>query len=217
MCDKKGKNRKIDIKKIDLFRKYIIFIKYLIENLQMENGDRLITLQVVDDEGKILFEKDIAWKNLYHCVTIRNMVNDLSGGEFGEEGEKFIIPFPSGNVKSPEHLDYLVQYAEFMRTTEFPKDERKEDARIDKNLTEWEIKFAENTPKNILIELVLLTNYLEFNYMLEAMCCAMAGLMKDRTTEKIREEWGIKNDFTKEEEEKIKKENQFIEEAQERT
>jgi S-phase kinase-associated protein 1 len=182
----------------------------------MENGDKMVTMQVNDDNGNVLFEKDIAFKNLYHCVTIRNMINDLGAGEFGKEGEKFIIPLPSGNVKSPEHLDYVVQYAEFMRTAEFPKDERKEDARIDGVLTEWEKKFAESTPKNTLIEVVLLANFLEFNYMLEAMCCAMAGLMKDRTTEQIREDWGIKNDFTKEEEEKIKKENQFIEEAQER-
>ncbi|MEX0596594.1 MAG: hypothetical protein WD512_08840 [Candidatus Paceibacterota bacterium] len=176
------------------------------------NEDSLITLQVNDDDGKVVFEKEYQWKDISHCRTIRNIVNDLGAAD----GEKLIIPFPHGNVKSPEHLDFVVQYSQFMRTSEFPKDERKEDARIDGELTEWEKNFASNMPKNTLIEVVLLSNYLEFNYMLEAMCCAMAGLMKDRTTEQIREDWGIKNDFTKEEEEKIKKENQFIEEAQER-
>jgi S-phase kinase-associated protein 1 len=143
------------------------------------------------------------------------MVNDLGALEMGTDTD-FVIPFPNSNVKSPEHLDYVVQYAQFMRTTEFPKDERKEDARIDNELTAWEKNFAETMPKATLIQVILLANFLEFNYMLEAMCCAAAGLMKDKTREQIRAEWGIKNDFTKEEEEKIKKENQFIEEAQER-
>lgn len=183
----------------------------------MENGDKLITLQVNDDDGKVVFEKDIAWKDMYNCVTIRNMVNDLASGDFGKDGEKFIIPLPSGNVKSPEHLDYVVQYAQFMRTSDFPKDERKEDSKIHNELTEWEKKFSESMPKITLVEVILLANFLEFNYLLEAMCCATARLIKDKTTVQIREDWGIKNDFTKEEEEQITKENQYIEEAQERS
>lgn len=178
-------------------------------------GEKLITLQVNNDEGVAEFEKKLPWKDLYHCKLIYNMVNDLGALEM-ETDEEFVIPLPNTNVKGAQYLDYISQYAQFMRTADYPKDERKEDTKIESELTAWEKTFAESMSKADLINTILLANYFEFNYMLEALCCATAGLMKDKSTEQMRQEWGIKNDFTKEEEEKIKKENQFIEEAQER-
>ncbi|MEX0596730.1 MAG: hypothetical protein WD512_09530, partial [Candidatus Paceibacterota bacterium] len=157
--------------------------------------------------------KDCQWEDLKYCRTICNIVSDLGAAA---DGEKLIIPCTHANIKNPEYLDLVLQYSQFMRTSEFPTDARKENGKIEGELTEWEKNFASNMSKNTLMEVVLVANYLEFNFMLEAMCLAMAGLLKDRKTEQMREDWGIVNDFTEEEERKIKEEHKFIEEAQER-
>ena len=175
--------------------------------------DKLITIDVTDENRETIWSKDVQWKDLKYCRTMSNMLADFPI----DDNEKCIVPIPQANLKDPKLLDLVIEYAGFMRTPEYPREERKEDAKIDGQLTEWEKKWtSEEMDKQTLHELTLLANYLEFNFLLEPLCLAIAGMFKDKTPEEIRKEWNITNDFSKEEEEKIKKENQFIEEAQER-
>ena len=71
--------------------------------------------------------------------------------------------------------------------------------------------------QNTLFEMVLMSNYLANLEMLETTTCAVAGLLRGKSPEEIRQIMNIRNDFTPEEEAKIAKENQFIEEAQNRS
>lgn len=120
-------------------------------------------------------------------------------------------------AKSPELLEKYKEYCEFMTTGAFPMEERKEGKRIETELTKWEKDYIASMSQEMLFELVLLSNFLSNLPMLEALTCGVAGLLRGKSPEEIRKIFQIRNDFTKEEEEKINKENQFIEEAQVRT
>lgn len=182
---------------------------------QVEESGPTLTIEVNDDDGNTAFSKKVLVKDVEFCITLKNLLDFIGDGSVGSD-DIGVIPLSIGNVKKEEYLDLVVEYARFMRTPEFPKDERKEDAKIENELTQFEKDFVDKMSRETLTELILLSNFLDFKQLLEMLCCATAGLMKGKTAEQIRQEFNIKNDFSPEEEAKIEKENKFIEEAQER-
>lgn len=63
--------------------------------------------------------------------------------------------------------------------------------------------------KSVLFELILAANYLNIKDLLEDTCQAVADMIKGKSAEEIRREFNIENDFTPEEEEEIRRENQW--------
>uniref|UniRef100_A0A0D9UXP2 SKP1-like protein n=1 Tax=Leersia perrieri TaxID=77586 RepID=A0A0D9UXP2_9ORYZ len=59
----------------------------------------------------------------------------------------------------------------------------------------------------MLYDLILGANYMHIKSLLELACQRVADLIKGKSPEEIRKVFGIKNDFTPEEEEEIRKEN----------
>ena len=60
-----------------------------------------------------------------------------------------------------------------------------------------------------LFDLILAANYLNCKELLDMTCKAVANMIKGKTPEEIRKLFNIKNDFTPEEEEEVRKENQW--------
>uniref|UniRef100_A0A453DQ95 SKP1 component dimerisation domain-containing protein n=1 Tax=Aegilops tauschii subsp. strangulata TaxID=200361 RepID=A0A453DQ95_AEGTS len=56
---------------------------------------------------------------------------------------------------------------------------------------------------------IVAANYLNIKGLLDLTCQKVADMMKGRTVEEISKTFDIKNDFTKEEEEEVRKENQW--------
>lgn len=58
-----------------------------------------------------------------------------------------------------------------------------------------------------LFNLILAANYLDIKSLLDLTCKTVADEIKGKTPEEIRVRFNIKNDFTPEEEEEVKREN----------
>jgi S-phase kinase-associated protein 1 len=67
--------------------------------------------------------------------------------------------------------------------------------------------------QSLLIELIMAANYLNIKDLLDLTCAKVASMIKGKSPEQIREMFGIENDFTPEEEEKIREENKWCEES----
>jgi S-phase kinase-associated protein 1 len=78
-------------------------------------------------------------------------------------------------------------------------------------LSEWVQAFCKVAPAE-LFEMILVANYLDIEPLLAAACRTVAAQLVGKTPEEIRVAFHIKNDFTPEEEEKIRKENEWCEE-----
>jgi S-phase kinase-associated protein 1 len=63
--------------------------------------------------------------------------------------------------------------------------------------------------QSTLFELILAANYLNIKPLLDLCCLTVANMIKGKTPEEIRKTFNIVNDFTPEEEEEVRRENQW--------
>jgi len=64
----------------------------------------------------------------------------------------------------------------------------------------------------VLFNLILAANYLDIKGLLDLTCKKVADEIRGKTPEEIRTRFNIKNDFTPEEEEEVRRENAWCEE-----
>uniref|UniRef100_N1R1D0 SKP1-like protein n=1 Tax=Aegilops tauschii TaxID=37682 RepID=N1R1D0_AEGTA len=76
------------------------------------------------------------------------------------------------------------------------------------DLKNWDAEFVK-VDQATLFDLILAANYLNIKGLLDLTCQTVADMIKGKTPEEIRKTFNIKNDFTPEEEEEIRRENQW--------
>lgn len=158
-----------------------------------------LILQSSDNED-IPVEKDVAERSLL----IKNMVSDL-----GEEAMTEPIPIPNVNAAV---LKKVIEWCTHHRAdppapTEDDSDSRKKTTDIE----EWDQKFMQ-VDQEMLFEIILAANYLDIKQLLDVGCKTVANMIKGKSPEEIRKTFNIQNDFTPEEEDQIRRENEWAEE-----
>jgi S-phase kinase-associated protein 1 len=63
--------------------------------------------------------------------------------------------------------------------------------------------------KSVVVLYLQAANYLNIKNLLDLTCQTVADMIKGKTPEEIRKTFNIKNDFTPEEEEEVRRENQW--------
>ncbi|KAL5556440.1 hypothetical protein UlMin_038676 [Ulmus minor] len=112
------------------------------------------------------------------------------------------IPLP--NVTS-KILSKVIEY--YKKHVETPKlDERA--TTVDDELKAWDADFVK-VDRATLFDLILAANYLNIKSLLDLTCQTVADMIEGKTPEEIRKTFNIKNDFTPEEEDKVRRENQW--------
>ncbi|KAL5724725.1 SKP1-like protein 4 [Ranunculus cassubicifolius] len=76
----------------------------------------------------------------------------------------------------------------------------------DEELKKWDAEFVK-VDQDVLFDIILAANYLNNKELLDLTCKTVADMMKGKTPEEIRAIFHIKNDYTPEEEEEVRKEN----------
>nr|TKW35935.1 hypothetical protein SEVIR_2G407900v2 [Setaria viridis] len=76
-----------------------------------------------------------------------------------------------------------------------------------KELEEWDRKLVDRLSQDALFDLVEAADSLKMDGLLDVTCRKLADMMKGKTTAQIRETFNIENDFTKEQEEEIRREH----------
>ncbi|CAF3901226.1 unnamed protein product [Adineta steineri] len=139
-------------------------------------------------------EVDIAKQS----VTIKTMLEDL-----GMEEEE-VIPLP--NVNSAI-LKKVIQWATHHKDDPPPPEDDENREKNTNDISTWDLDFLK-VDQGTLFELILAANYLDIKGLLDVSCKSVANMIKGKTPEEIRRTFNIKNDFTPQEEEQIKKENE---------
>ncbi|KAI3851191.1 hypothetical protein MKX03_012249 [Papaver bracteatum] len=147
------------------------------------SASKMVTLKSSDGETF-----DVVESVALQSQTIKHMIED----DCADNG----IPLP--NVTSK----ILAKVIEYCKKHDGDADEK------DKDLKEWDAEFVK-IDQATLFDLILAANYLNIKELLDLTCQTVADMIKGKTPEEIRKTFNIKNDFTPEEEEEVKRENQW--------
>ncbi|KAJ3696602.1 hypothetical protein LUZ61_000307 [Rhynchospora tenuis] len=116
-----------------------------------------------------------------------------------------IIPLPNVNTKI---LTKVMEYCNKHVPDEQPADGSTASQTDKENLEKWDKEFV-NVDQGTLFNLILAANYLSIQGLLDLTCKTVADMMKGKTAEQIRETFYIKNDYSPEEEDEVRRENQW--------
>lgn len=135
--------------------------------------------------------------------TVKNLIDDIGVSEVA-------IPLPNVTGKILEKVIIYCNYHIEHPTPVTEGDDKTDEKRTD-NIIPWDKEFCE-VDQATLFELILAANYLDIKDLLDLTCKTVANMIKGKTPEEIRKTFNIKNDFTPEEEEQVRKENEWCEE-----
>ena len=126
--------------------------------------------------------------------TIKHMIEDDCANS--------AIPLPNvtGTILA-KVLEYCKQHVKPNDGEESSKDEAE-------SLKSFDAEFVKVDQKT-LFDIILAANYLDIKGLLVLTCQTVADMMKGKTPEEIRMTFHIKNDYTPEEEEEVRRENSW--------
>jgi S-phase kinase-associated protein 1 len=130
--------------------------------------------------------------------TIKNLIEDA--------GVDQAVPLPNVTGKI---LSKVVEYCKYH--VDNPIEDKKDGEKRTDDIIGWDLDFCK-VDQPTLFELILAANYLDIKDLLDLTCKTVANMIKGKTVEEIRKTFNIKNDFTPEEEEQVRKENEWCEE-----
>lgn len=135
----------------------------------------------------------------FSSLTVKNMIEDT--------GASAPVPVPNVNSKV---LSKIIEYCSFHveqdRKAKGADDHAKR--QIEDESAKWDKEYIA-VDQAVLYELILAANFLNIKGLLDLCCQSVADIIKGKTPEQIRQYFHIKNDFTPEEEEEVRKENQW--------
>ncbi|CAE6076840.1 unnamed protein product [Arabidopsis arenosa] len=76
-------------------------------------------------------------------------------------------------------------------------------------LKKWDAEFMRAMEQSTLFDVILAANYLNIKDLLDLGCQTVADMITGKNPDEIRALFGIRNDFTPEEEEEIRQQNQW--------
>lgn len=130
--------------------------------------------------------------------TVKNLIEDA--------GTDAPIPLP--NVTS-QILGMVVTYCKYH--TENPSPPKTDEERRTDDIIGWDLDFCK-VDQPTLFALILAANYLDVKDLLDLCCKTVANMIKGKTPEEIRKTFNIRDEFTPEEEEQVKRDNDWCEE-----
>ncbi|KAH8950448.1 hypothetical protein BDL97_10G085800 [Sphagnum fallax] len=153
-------------------------------------AEKRVKLKSSDDE---MFEVEEAVA--FESQAVKNMIEDT--------GMDHPIPLP--NVSS-KILAKVIEYCKYHVDNQKASDDKP--ATSEDEIKAWDLDFVK-VDQATLFNLILAANYLNIKNLLDLTCQTVADMIKGKTPEEIRKTFNIKNDFTPEEEDEVRRENQW--------
>ncbi|GMS99495.1 hypothetical protein PENTCL1PPCAC_21670, partial [Pristionchus entomophagus] len=162
-----------------------------------------ITL-VSSDEQSFPVDRQI----LKQSGTIETLIVNMNLDDAEVDASAMPIPLP--NVKGAV-LGKILEWCETHKDD--PLRAADDEDKTEITLPQWDAEFLnrDKIGHSMLLEITVAANYLDIKTLLEYCCKTIANTFKGKSGEDIRKDWGVKNEFTPEEEAAIKKENEWCE------
>eukprot|EP00158_Paraphelidium_tribonemae_P001138 Partr_v1_DN24012_c1_g1_i3_m34694 putative s-phase kinase-associated protein len=133
-----------------------------------------------------------------NSLLLRNILQDMG------DSDNVVIPLP--NIQS-DIFSKMLQWLEHHKTDSL--DSSSGAALIAQGGDTWDDLFLTSCDKDTLFKIILAANYLDIKPLLDLGCRILASYMRGREPEDIRQLFGLTNDFSPEEEDRIRQENEW--------
>ena len=168
----------------------LLCISSHVQSVRLEHLSTLSRADGIEDERTIvLVSNDNKRFTLSRKAAMMSEVVEMVAGERKENS----VDVPLENVPS-EVLSRIVEYL------------KHHNGKAGAEGDAFDAKFVE-MPHEHLFSVIAASNYMSIEPLLDLTAARVASLIAGKTPQQIRDEFGIENDFTPEEEEEIKKEN----------
>ncbi|KAL2917510.1 suppressor of kinetochore protein mutant [Polyrhizophydium stewartii] len=156
------------------------------------------------DAQQFKVDKEIAERSML----LKNMLEDVG------DSPDTAIPLPNVTGRI---LRKVIEYCTHHKDDPTPppsedKDEFESGRRRADDIEEWDAQFIK-VDTDELFEIILAANYMDIRPLLDLGCKTVANMIKGKSPEEIRTLFNIENDFTPEEEEQIRRENEWAADA----
>ncbi|KZF22591.1 E3 ubiquitin ligase complex SCF subunit sconC, variant [Xylona heveae TC161] len=152
------------------------------------------------DNVEIPVDREVAERS----ILIKNMLEDVGDAAANE-------PIPIPNVNEAVLKKVIEWCVHHKGDPPAAADDETESRKRTTEIDEWDQKFMQ-VDQEMLFEIILAANYLDIKALLDVGCKTVANMIKGKSPEEIRKTFNITNDFTPEEEEQIRRENEWAEE-----
>eukprot|EP00757_Euglenozoa_sp_SAG-D1_P011302 gene11302-3377_t len=166
----------------------------------------------VDWEKNVVLQSNdsVEYKVLKEAANMSGLIKDMLDDQ--EDDAQTVLPVPNVNGKT---MQYVLQYMEYHYNKKADPIEKPLKGKIEDVVEQWDreflntdlIKGGDEKQHELLIDVIMAANFLNCKDLLDLTCAAVASMIKGKTPEQIRALFNIENDFTPEEEEKIREEN----------
>ncbi|KAF1775105.1 hypothetical protein PI124_g2197 [Phytophthora idaei] len=137
---------------------------------------------------------------------VQTLVADEQEGDEVQE-----IPLP--NVKA-HVLAKVVEFCQHHKDSPMAEIQKPLKSNVlSESVDEWDAKFVDVADQELLFELILAANYMDIKSLLDLSCAKVACMIKGKTPEEIRATFGITEEFTEEEQQRILEENKWCEDV----
>ncbi|CAM6073300.1 unnamed protein product [Sphagnum tenellum] len=147
-----------------------------------------VKLKSSDDE-MFEVEESVAFES----QTVKNIIED--------KGMDHPIPLPSVSSKI---LAKVIEYCKYHVDNQKASDD--EPATPEDEIKAWDLDFVK-VDQATLFDLASAAHYLRIKNLVDLTCQTVADMIKGKTPEEIKKTFNIKNDFTREEEEEVRRAN----------
>ena len=147
------------------------------------------------------------------AVKMSGLMKDMLEDQEGDD-QQTVIPIPNVNGRT---LKYVLEYCEHHWNNRAEPIDKPLRGKIEEVISTWDrnflltdlIKGGDEKQHELLIDVIMAANFLNIKDLLDLTCASVASMIKGKSPEQIRALFNIENDFTPEEEEKIREENRY--------
>ena len=143
-------------------------------------------------------------------ILLKNLLEDV-----GENDNAIPLPNVSADVLKQvlvycEHYKNIAPTAPLLNETPY-EDGKVKEAKNSNDINEWDLKYMKQFEgdRELLFQLILAANYLDIKGLLDLGCKTVANQVKGKSTEEMREIFGLTNDFTPDEWARLEKETEW--------
>jgi S-phase kinase-associated protein 1 len=168
--------------------------------------DKYIVLQSNDQPPQ-------EYKVLREAAKMSALIKEMLDDQAAESETVVPVPNVAGNT-----LKYVIQWVEHHYNLDTKSVDKPLRGKIEEVVGEFDrtflftdlVKNANPDEHDLLIDVMMAANFLNIKVLLDMCCACLASMIKNKTSQEIRDFLGIENDFTPEEEAKMAEEHKWV-------